>query len=418
MIRSGLAFTIALVCVSVVSVPVAVGKPKLDFETLRNRMVDDEIVAAGVKNERVIKAMRTTPRHEFVSLKYRRHAYLDIALPIGEQQTISPPFVVAYMTEQLDPQPTDRVLEIGTGSGYQAAVLSPLVRDVYTIEIVEPLGRKAKRALSRLRYDNVHTRIGDGYKGWPEAAPFDKIIVTCSPEKIPKPLVDQLREGGRMIVPVGERYAQNLYLFTKRNGRLTSEALRATLFVPMTGHAENRRETLPDPLHPELTNGDFEDVTGKPPAAWNWHYQRQMEIVAGDPLTPKGKNYAQFTNKEPGRGCRALQGFAVNGRKVAHLDVAYSVKGRNISYGLDRRQWPYVVITFYDDRRAFLHDERIGPYTGTFDWRTRSVRVPVPLAAREAIIRIGLLGAVGEICYDNLRIKAVELKGKRDTRRP
>ena len=176
---------------------------------LAGEMVDKEIVAAGVTNERVIQAMRDTPRHEFVPANQRQYAYLDMALPIGNAQTISPPFIVASMTQEIDPQPTDRVLEIGTGSGYQAAVLSPLVKDVYTIEIVEPLGRRATRTLKRLGYKNVHTRVGDGYKGWPEAAPFDKIIVTCSPEKVPQPLVDQLREGGLMIVPVGERYQQN-----------------------------------------------------------------------------------------------------------------------------------------------------------------------------------------------------------------
>ena len=158
------------------------------WQQLANEMVDKEIVAAGVKNERVIRAMRDTPRHEFIAANQHDRAYLDMALPIGNGQTISPPFVVASMTEAIDPQPNDRVLEIGTGSGYQAAVLSPLVKDVYTIEIVDDLSKHATRTLKRLHYDNVHTRSGDGYKGWPEAAPFDKIIVTCSPEKVPQPL--------------------------------------------------------------------------------------------------------------------------------------------------------------------------------------------------------------------------------------
>ena len=143
------------------------------------------------------------------------------------------------------------MLEIGTGSGYQAAVLSPLVKDVYTIEIVEQLGKHAKLTLKRLKYTNVHTKIGDGYHGWPEQAPFDKIIVTCSPEKVPQALVDQLKEGGRMIVPVGERYQQMLYLFKKEDGKLKSEALCPTLFVPMTGKAEDQRQVKPDPLHPQ-----------------------------------------------------------------------------------------------------------------------------------------------------------------------
>src|SRR3990172_12411296 len=145
-----------------------------------------------------------------------------MALPIGDQQTISPPFVVAYMTQEVDPQPTDRVLETATGSGYQAAVLSPLVRNVYTIEIVEPLGKRAARTLKKLGYKNVFVKVGDGYQGWPDAAPFDKIIVTCSPEKVPQPLVDQLRDGGLMVIPVGERYQQTLYSMRKANGELQS----------------------------------------------------------------------------------------------------------------------------------------------------------------------------------------------------
>src|SRR3990172_6053762 len=181
-----------------------------------------------------------------------------MALPIGDQQTISPPFVVAYMTQEIAPHPTDRVLEIGTGSGYQAAVLSPLVRDVYTIEIVEPLGRRAARTLKRLGYKNVFAKVGDGYLGWPDAAPFDKIVVTCSPEKVPQPLVDQLREGGLMVIPVGERYQQTLFLMRETGGKLQSEALRPTLFVPMTGAAEEKRRVQPDPTNPQLTNGNFE----------------------------------------------------------------------------------------------------------------------------------------------------------------
>src|SRR4029079_15055608 len=218
---------------------------------------------------------------EFVPVGEREHAYLDMALPIGNSQTISPPFVVASMTEAIDPQPDDKVLEIGTGSGYQAAVLSPLVKDVYTIEIVEQLSTRETRALNHLGYKNVHTRAGDGYKGWPEVAPFDKIIVTCSPEKVPQPLVDQLREGGLMVIPVGERYQQTLYLMRKVDGELKSEALRATLFVPRTGAAEEKRQVKPDPAHPHLVNGGFEEITqdkdGKEEAS-GWHYQRTLGL--------------------------------------------------------------------------------------------------------------------------------------------
>jgi protein-L-isoaspartate(D-aspartate) O-methyltransferase len=186
--------------------------------------------------------MGTVPRHEFVPESYRRESYEDFPLPIGHGQTISQPFIVAFMTEQLDPKPTDKVLEIGTGSGYQAAVLSAVVAEVYTIEIVEALGRRAEADLKRLGYKNVKVRVGDGYQGWLEAAPFDAIIVTCAPEHIPKPLIEQLKDGGRMIIPVGELGDQCLYLLEKRGAEIKRRAVLPVRFVPMTGkHAAEKR---------------------------------------------------------------------------------------------------------------------------------------------------------------------------------
>ncbi len=228
------------------------------FAEARNRLVKERVAAAGVKDSRVLDSIRTTPRHEFVPKSQRDRAYFDMALPIGESQTISSPFIVAMMTEALDPQPDDKVLEIGTGSGYQAAVLSPLVEHVYSIEIVAELGERAEETLQRLGYQNVSTRVGDGFLGWPDAAPFDKIIVTCSPESVPVPLIEQLREGGQMIIPVGERYQQTLYRMTKKDGKLVREPLRPTLFVPMTGEAEENRQQQPDAANPRAVNGDFE----------------------------------------------------------------------------------------------------------------------------------------------------------------
>lgn len=372
-------------------------------------MVRTEVADAGIANTRVLDAMRSTPRHEFVPLAQRRLAYKDMALPIGSQQTISPPFVVAYMTEQLDPQPTDRVLEIGTGSGYQAAVLSPLVKDVYTIEIVEDLGKRAARTLRRNGYDNVYCRIGDGYLGWPEAAPFDKIIVTCSPEKPPAPLVEQLAEGGQMIIPVGERYQQNLFRLTKHDGELSREPLRATLFVPMTGEAEENRQKLPNPKRPAIVNGDFaqeaDDATEARPVGW--HYLRQAERVAEG---RRGANDAclRFANEEPGLSSQALQGFAIDGRAVDRLEVNFAARGAGIRPGRTTNQWPYVVVTFYNERRGHLASELVGPLRGEFDWSVFKESVPVPVKAREAILRIGLLGATGKLWIDDVSIAAAE----------
>lgn len=202
-------------------------------------MVETQLQAPdrGIRHEGVLKAMLEVPRHEFVPAKFRSDAYDDRPLPIGHDQTISQPFIVAFMTEALDPKPTHRVLEIGTGSGYQAAVLAQLVKEVFTIEIVETLGRRAEADLKRLGYNNVQVRVGDGYAGWPEQAPFDTIIVTCAPDHVPQPLTDQLKEGGRLIIPVGGQGAQSLVLIRKKDGKLKREQVMEVRFVPMTGRA-------------------------------------------------------------------------------------------------------------------------------------------------------------------------------------
>ncbi|HEV2973299.1 MAG TPA: protein-L-isoaspartate(D-aspartate) O-methyltransferase [Pirellulales bacterium] len=380
---------------------------KQGLEEARNRMVDEEVIAAGVKDPRVVQSMRATPRHEFVTQSQWPLAYYDMSLPIGDGQTISPPVIVAYMTEQLDPQPNDKVLEIGTGSGYQAAVLSPLVKDVYSIEIVERLGKHAEATLKRLKYANVHTKIGDGYLGWPDQAPFDKIIVTCSPEKVPQALVDQLKEGGRMLVPVGERYEQVLYLFKKEEGKLKSEALLPTLFVPMTGKAEDQRQVKPDPLHPKLVNGSFEEITGTAGEPVGWYYCRQMKVVT-DKAAPDGQRYVTFSNTEPGRGCRAMQGFAIDGRQVREIEVSSMVRGRNIRYGPSRENdQPQVSVTYYDENRKILGRDFIGDFPANFGWQKKQARFKVPAAAREALIHIGLLGATGEVSYDDVQLHAI-----------
>ncbi len=244
--------------------------------------------------------------------------------------------------------------------------------------------------MQRLHYDNVHVKVGDGYRGWAEHAPFDKIIVTCSPEQAPPELVAELKDGGRMVIPVGQRYQQTLYLFKKVAGKLVSEALLPTLFVPMTGAAEQRRQVKPDPLHPTLENGDFEQVEGDPPRPVGWHYQRQLQVIS-DGEAPSGKNYVLFSNDQPGRPAQALQGFAVDGRKVARLTISLKVRGRNIRQGQTPGEVPVLGVTFYSEKREPLGQAILGPWVGTFNWETEKKRIDVPPHAREAILRVGLL---------------------------
>ena len=224
-------------------VPLALGchtqdaAPSDPTRAARERMLHEQIAARGVSDPRVLAALARVPRHELVPVEQREHAYEDRPLPIGWEQTISQPYVVAYMTEQLQLTGDERVLEIGTGSGYQAAVLSLLAREVYTIEIVEPLAARARADLARLGYANVHVRAGDGYRGWPEHAPFDAIIVTAAPGHVPQPLLDQLAVGGRLVLPVGE-WNQELQRIERTAEGLRRDRLIGVRFVPMRGEAE------------------------------------------------------------------------------------------------------------------------------------------------------------------------------------
>lgn len=203
------------------------------YEKVRQRMVREQIVARGIKDQRVIQAMLDVQRHLFVPESQERMAYEDRPLPIGEGQTISQPYIVALMTETLELDENMKVLEIGTGSGYQAAILAEIVNEVYTIEIIEALGIKAKLLLESLNYQNIQLKIGDGYKGWEENAPFDAIIVTCAPSNIPLALEDQLKEGGKMIIPLGGSITQELVLLEKKNGELVKKVVAPVRFVPM-----------------------------------------------------------------------------------------------------------------------------------------------------------------------------------------
>ena len=217
-------------------------KPDMDadpFERLREAMVKKQIEDRGIRDPATLSAMKTVPRHEFVPERIRHAAYEDYPLPIGLDQTISQPYIVAFMTEALQLKPGEKVLEIGTGSGYQAAVLAEITPEVYSIEILCELEERARRDLDRLGYTAVRTKCGDGYQGWPEHAPFDAVIVTAAPDHVPQPLIDQLKVGGRMVIPVGSQY-QELVRLTRTEGGVERERLIGVRFVPMTGEAEEK----------------------------------------------------------------------------------------------------------------------------------------------------------------------------------
>jgi protein-L-isoaspartate(D-aspartate) O-methyltransferase len=225
---------VALALAAACSAPAAVRSDasEADYREARLRMVEQQIRARGITDARVLEAMRRVPRHRFVPEPLRNLAYEDTPLPIGAGQTISQPYIVAYMTEALAVEPEHRVLEIGTGSGYQAAVLAEIAREVYTIEIVPELASRAERVLRELGYRNVHVRTGDGYLGWPERAPFPRIVLTAAPPEVPQTLVDQLGPGGRMVVPVGDTF-QVMTIVTKTDRGIQRRETIPVRFVPM-----------------------------------------------------------------------------------------------------------------------------------------------------------------------------------------
>jgi protein-L-isoaspartate(D-aspartate) O-methyltransferase len=399
--RSRTTALVAWLLAGLVAAPLAAA-PDDDLTVARERMVREDIAGGGITDARVLASMRDTPRHEFLPPAQRPFAWFDMALPIGESQTISGPFVVASMTEKLEPKPGDRVLEIGTGSGYQAAVLAPLVKTVYSIEIKEPLAEKAARTLRRLGYTNVVTKAGDGFLGWPEHAPFDGIIVTCSPEDVPAPLIAQLAEGGRMVIPVGERFDQRLVRITKRDGELVRETLEPTLFVPMTGTAEEARRVQPDGSRPALRNGGFEEVVdeGSVPAAW--YYGRQAAIASAG--AGQGGRWLRLENAQPGRPAQIFQGLAVDGGQVARLRLRARIRGTDLAEGRTDDERPLAVIKFLDRQRRRSLVAKVGPWTGTFDWRGIDERVNVPTWAAEASLMLALGGGTGTLEVDDVGV--------------
>ena len=383
------------------------GQNRDPWAEARARLVEYEVVAAGVKDARVCDAMRATPRHEFVPAALRRYAYFDIGMPIGEGQTISSPFIVAYMTEQLQPQPTDKVLEIGTGSGYQAAVLSGLVAEVYSIEIVETLGKRAAKTLRRLGYDNVKTKIGDGYQGWAEHAPFDKIIVTCSPENVPKPLVEQLKEGGRLVVPLGQRYQQTLYLFKKVKGVLQAEPLQPTFFVPMMGRAEEERAV---PADAGRTGARQRRLPERPGRSAGRLVLRPPGQGRDQPAGRRAATASLFKTTTPGRAAQALQAVGIDGRRTAGDRNLLVGPRPDVQPGSLPEQHPGLVVVFFNANREPVSRQGIGPWSGTFDWVEKRLRIKVPPSARLASVEVGLWGGTGQISVAEVAIKVIASK--------
>lgn len=232
-------YTIAFLLAGVMAIACKQAGPSAEADSYveaRKKMVKKQLARRDIVDQKVLKAMGKVKRHLFVPQRLAGRAYDDHPLPIGHKQTISQPYIVAFMTQAINPKPEHRVLEIGTGSGYQAAVLAELVKEVYTIEIVEPLGKEAAELLDSLGYRNIHPKIGDGYDGWPEHAPFDAIMLTAAPPKVPQPLLEQLKVGGVLVAPVGTHY-QELKLYKKTQDGVVSEDILPVRFVPMTGKA-------------------------------------------------------------------------------------------------------------------------------------------------------------------------------------
>jgi len=354
---------LALCCAAVPDPALAqVSRPGSDvYSVERERLIRNVLIPGGIRDQRVLDSMGKTPRHEFVPPEYVRQAYLDIAIAIGESQTISSPFIVAQMTEALQTKATDKVLEIGT----------------------------------------VHCRIGDGFKGWPEEAPFDKIIVTCSPADVPKPLVDQLKEGGLMVIPVGERYQQMLYLMRKKEGKLEKEALTPTLFVPMTGDAEKNRKVQPDPTRPVLLNASFEEPTIRDFHIPGWYYQFGCQR-AEDIEAPLGKFVAEFRGTDSQWPNMLLQGIPIDGRAVKKLKLGAWIKLEDVKVGRDREKSPSVAIQWFDANRNRIGYNYVGGFKGTRKWKLEEKVFQVPPETREAIVSIGMFGSEGTAWFDGI----------------
>ncbi len=260
----------------------------------------------------------------------------------------------------------------------------------------------------------METKIGDGYQGWVEHAPFDKIIVTCSPENVPKPLIAQLKEGGRLVVPLGERYQQKLYLFKKVQGALQAEPLQPTFFVPMTGRAEGERVVQADGGEPVLTNGDFKNVSGDQPVGWYYVRQGKVETAGGT----RGGNCLSFRNDTPGRAAQALQAVGVDGRRTQEIEISLWVRGQNVQPGSWPEQHPSLTIAFFNANRQPVARHKIGPWSGSFEWVEKHLRIKVPVSARLASVDVGLWGGTGQLSVAQMALKVIAPNSQAPTREP
>lgn len=370
----------------------------------RRRMVAEEIQPHGIQDARLLDAMREVPREQFLPLNKRSVAYLNIAITFGEGHVMLPPLVTAHMIEQLEPKYSDKVLVVGTGTGYSSALLSRITNKVYTVEIDRATAATAEETFKRVKYDNISLKVGDGFEGWKEHAPFQKIIVECSPENVPQPLLEQLDEGGLLLIPIGVDFDQTMHLYKKVNGELSSISAWPTLLVPMKGRAEELKSSSDQPRVPAINNGGFEELLeGTKDVPVGWSYLRQGRVIE-DNLSPEGKRCLQFTNETPGNAAMALQAFPVDGKTTSEITLSFRVMGKEIRPGQTRQQLPRVEVTFFDEKRRPVGGDWVGGWYMNFDWVKKDRRFTVPRLAKFAIVQLTMEGATGEIRFDDIRL--------------
>jgi len=384
--------------------PLAAEEQADAYGDARTTMVDADLSGNGIGNERLLKAMRTIPRHRFCLPEDQKHAYADQSLPIGHKRKLASPYVTAGLIELLDPRPNDRILELGTGSGYQAAILSQLATDVYSVESIEELGKASASLLKELKCKNVHTRIGDTLEGWPEAAPFDRILFTSCSGTVPAALIDQLRERGKVVVDAVCGNEELFHLFEKQHGRLVALKVWSPFSIANADNLKQHRDEKQSPNKSEIENGDFElSEDGK---ATGWYFQRQAAL-AEDREAPNN-HVLTFENKEPGRHAQAIQEVAIDGRAVVSLRLSVRAKGLEI-HNSSSADKPSMVIRFYDAHQRPITVEPsaiLGPWRGTFGWETYTCVSSVPKTTRKALVVISMGGATGRLTVDDAQLSA------------